>query len=386
MPTLTALMGLAKPTGGSGGDVDTWGTIYLNGDMDLLDAHDHTTGKGAPVKSAALRWDSDVQANYGGSYFALLQARALGLKPVAASSVAMDANVLYVDSGASNNLYFKNQGGAAVRITSGNNLDITLVGGIVGDYAAVNAEVAFDDGLDTFTFKQQGSPRPWAKMRCGDIDLYEAAATIANRIRLRSPAALAASYELVMPAALPGSQSLLHVSSAGQLLASNSLANNASLTLSGTGEIKHGDRVIHVHSAAFHAAGNNAIGTPSNVSSGGVGFEGAAWSAWAASPNNAIAAGIPLRVGDRIKTIDWYLLKASNATAMTMQLRAATMPGGVYSTVDSVSDTSAGAAVITNTRTGINYTLVSGDSPYLQVKATVAAQEFYGCRITYDHP
>lgn len=351
MPTLTSLMGLAKPAGGSGGDVDTWGTIYLNGDMDLLDAHDHTTGKGAPVKSGALRIDGDVQWNYGGSYFAILQARALGLKPVAASSVAGDANVLYVDSGASNNLYFKNQGGAAVRITSGNNLDITLVGGIVGDYTSAGAEVAFASIDDTYTFKQEGSPRPWAKMRCGDIDLYEAAATIANRIRLRSPAALAASYELVMPTALAASTKYLSVSPAGVLAI-------------GT----HGDRVKDISPLS---------GTGTNWSPNAAGY-------MISTGAGSLLVGIDLHVGERIKSISYQLFGDGtvNMTATARSLSSAMVSASIGAVTTLAQPASWSSITIDVTDT----TIASLSGLFIEFAASGGNLRVGTICVTYDIP
>lgn len=355
MPTLTALMGLAKPAGGSGGDVDTWGTIYLNGDMDLLDAHDHTTGKGAPVKSGALRIDGDVQWNYGGSYFAILQARALGLKPVAASSVAGDANVLYVDSGASNNLYFKNQGGAAVRITSGNNLDITLVGGIVGDYTAVNAEVAFDAGLDTYTFKQEGSPRSWAKMRCGDIDIYEAAATIANRIRLRSPAALAASYELVFPAALPSTTAHVRCSSTGTLTFSND--DSEPLVLPGL---------------AIVATANNGYLSDGTTN------------AWAPTGATTGYLSVPLHTGDRITTVT--LARYGDGVVDVTVTVYLTTAAGVVSSIGSATITNPAAAWGDTTIDVTDTTLAAGETISMVFVVNAANARIGNVRVTHTRP
>lgn len=342
MPTTTPLMGLSKPTGGPSGDTDVWGTVYLNGDLDLLDAHDHVPGKGAPVKSAGLRIDGDVQWNYNGSYWALLNARALGLKPQPASSVVGDLNVFYVDS-ATNNLFFRNNAGNSVRLINGNLIDMTLLGGIVGDYAAVGAEVAFEDANDTYTFKQQGSPRPWARMRCGDVDLYEAAASITNRVRLRSPAALAASYQVTWPAAVPAGQRLLQTSSTGVLTFDNTgveavtMATNASVTVSGaSGDFKHGDRTIHLSGASTVVTGTSY--TPSVTS------DVVSWLLGATGIVHIELRG--LRAGDRLKSVRIRATSTSEPTIVVVEqvdnaasTLATTTSGGPITAVGSITHT-----------------------------------------------
>ena len=89
----------------------------------------------------------------------------------------------------------RTNGGTNIKVTSGSTLNLSLVGGIVGDYASVGAEVAYDDANDRYTFKQQlggGGVKQWARLAAGDVDLYEVLATasgttISNRVRLKSP-------------------------------------------------------------------------------------------------------------------------------------------------------------------------------------------------------
>src|SRR5207344_2934707 len=83
---------------------------------------------------------------------------------------------------------------------------------------------------DSYWFQQQvgSAVRQYARMRSADVDLYEfkanpAAGVPTNRVRLASPTALAASYALTFPAALPASTKPVQIDSAG--LVSNGYAN-----------------------------------------------------------------------------------------------------------------------------------------------------------------
>lgn len=215
----TPNMSLVAPTPGS--DPNTWGTI-LNTLIDILDAHTHAAGSGVKIPASAIQWDADITAAFSGVAFALLGARAVDFTPEPSADVAALSSAIFVDS-ADNNLKFRNSSGVNVQITSGPTLAISASGGIGGDYTTAGAEVAFDNGNDLYTFKQQvgAAVRQFARVQVGGLDLFEfkahpAAAPPTNRVRLSSPAALAASYELTMPGALPAvSTALMQVSSAG---------------------------------------------------------------------------------------------------------------------------------------------------------------------------
>lgn len=219
MPTSpTPNMGLVMPT--LNDDVGEWDD-YLNELLETkIDPHDHTTGKGVKVPTAGLDIDEDLS-------FAGQKALNLGgaqLTAVAAATMAGINRAFWVSS-ADNELYFRNNSGTDIKFTTGGTLNISLSGGIGGDYSAAGALLSFDDATDRYLAQQQGAPRPWAGFATGNLDIYEQAASIVNRVRLKSPAALAASYDLTFPAALPGSTSVLQLSAAGVITASNTIAN-----------------------------------------------------------------------------------------------------------------------------------------------------------------
>ena len=146
----------------------------------------------------------------------------------------------------------------------------------------------YDDAAQAYRFLEAAPlPNSWSRVQCGDLDLYQHASGIANRVRLSSPAALAASYDLTLPAALPGSTLIMQMSAAGAITASNTIANavvmssslavgtaltvgttlgvtglitatagatcaaNTDVTVSGTGRHKHGTQFRTVAAADF---------------------------------------------------------------------------------------------------------------------------------------
>ena len=230
----TPNLGLTQPT--DHGDNDVWG-VELNNNNTLIDQHNHTAGKGVQVPSAGVLINADL---------AWASNAATGLKltsfaEITAAAAAAYTDAIYVRS-TDHNLYFRNASGVDVQITNGNTINLTLVGGIVGDYTAAGAQVYYDDATRTYWFQQEGAPRPWAGIRTGDIQLYEKAASIANNVTLKSPSALAASYTVTMPAALPATQKLLQMTAAGVLTPSNTLPVDTGITLSGKGTIIHANK------------------------------------------------------------------------------------------------------------------------------------------------
>lgn len=221
--TATPNMGLTLPV--PGGDTGVWDD-ELNDDLTLLDGHDHTSGKGARITTAAISIDADL------NFRSHAATNLTTLASVVIAPPSAGANLLYWSS-ADGELYVRDSNGIAVKITNAGQVNVSASGGIGGDYASVGALESYDDASKRFLFQQEGSPRPWAGLAAGNVDIYEQTVSIANRIRLQSPHALAASYALTLPTALPGARSLLQVDSAGVVTATNSIAGNLTLTSSG---------------------------------------------------------------------------------------------------------------------------------------------------------
>src|SRR5689334_4547984 len=114
MPTDPNMTGLIYPT--EGDSTDIWAQIMNSTCWPVIGAHDHTTGAGVPIPSAALKINADVSWAFGGVNYALTDAKAIDFAAVAASSVAGYAGALFVNSSDANNLYFRTVGGTNVKI------------------------------------------------------------------------------------------------------------------------------------------------------------------------------------------------------------------------------------------------------------------------------
>lgn len=218
----TPNMGLIEPT--EGGDDDVWDTL-LTTVFGAIDSHDHTTGRGVKIPSAALKINADVSWSFGGVNYAITDAKALDFAAVTTASVSALAGALFVNS-ADNELYFRSIAGTNIKITSGTTLNVSIVGGIGGDYASVGALLDYDDATDTYRFRQEtaAAVRQFAKVSMADLIIreYDAAGDASvpvETITVKSPDALAASYALTLLAALPSALSYVRVSTAGVLTA-----------------------------------------------------------------------------------------------------------------------------------------------------------------------
>lgn len=408
MTTTTPNMSMILPD--DHGSAELWG-LLISAALTLNDSHNHSAGKGVKVPTGGLNIDADLSFSPSGTPRAITDLKAVDFAPVASSAVTALAGAFFVSDGtgglANGELYFRTTAGSNVRFTVGAALNVAaFTGGIGGDYAAVGAAVAFDDALDRYTFKQQGNL--WARMASGEVRILETGTSEALYVGIACPAALAVSYTITLPLAAPGSTSLVQMDAAGVLTASNvtiggtpnftgavtmastlgvtglitatagvTAAANQSVTVSGTGDIKHGSRTIVVSAAAF-SPGNNFSSATINY--------GASSNEWAmgAAPNDNLGADVPLRAGDRITSLVWHFNKNTSASGMIFALNTRNVT--TVTTRDTVTDVSAGGAFTTSVRSGINYTIQSGDATWLQVQSSNALHRFAHCVVTYDHP
>src|SRR5712664_2456282 len=103
----TANMLLVLPT--DKGDSNVWDSI-LDTAFGLIDAHDHTAGKGVRVPTAALKIDADKSWSDAGVFRAIKDLLAIDFQPSAASSMTGFAGALFCNS-ADNELYWRTTGG-----------------------------------------------------------------------------------------------------------------------------------------------------------------------------------------------------------------------------------------------------------------------------------
>lgn len=379
--TTTSNMTLVLPT--LNGDPGVWDTL-INAALERVDLHNHTTGYGVQVPSAGIGINADLT-------FAGYAATNLKATRYSSQSASPGARSVYFKT---DDLYIADGNNVEIRVTSGGQLNMSLVGGIAGDYAAVSASLYYDDTAQTYRFLEAApAPNSWSRVACGDLDLYEHASGIANRVRLSSPAALAASYALTFPGALPGSTLLQQVSAAGVISWSNTIANavsmsstlgvtglitatagltaaaNQHVTVSGTGEFKHGSLPMNVSPYAGQDAGTT---TP------GVGY--------VISTANGIRymPVLGLKAGDRV-TDAQYSIYGDGAVDITFELVHYTGTN-VRTVLGTATKNNEAAAWTTYSLAVTDTTLATNDQLVFEWTYNAANARLGGCSVAFTRP
>jgi len=181
------------PVSGVFGGVNQWATDNESFKT-LVDAHDHSSGKGVQVQPAGLNISSDLSFQ-GNNATNLRTSRysVQGSQPSGAS----DRAISY--AGTNGELYWINSANQVVQITSGGAINVSSAGGITG-LAGTNAAVTWSPALNTFIFTQ--APTQPAALSGGSYSFAQNGAVNPNSITLQSPNSLAAAYTATLPASL----------------------------------------------------------------------------------------------------------------------------------------------------------------------------------------
>lgn len=382
--TVLPNIGLVLPTRGSPGSGHWADTV--DGNYQLLDAHTHKPGQGLPINSAALSIDGDV--SFGSSWAITALNR---VTFAAVTALAANNKSIFVSS-ADNELYWRSNAGSNVKLTNGNALNVAaFVGGIGGDYTAVSAAENYDDSAKRYTFKQGGGTN-WAKIQAGTLRLTEFGTSETVFVEQACPAALASSYTMTWPTALPGAGgTLVQIDNTGQIAFGNTglaattftgavtlnggvatsfaLAANQSITISGTGQYKHGSKQIVVPASAAHSA-------TMTFDSGGTG------NGWLATgANQKVYFPFAIQVGKRVVSIDiWYL---RNSGTLTFNFNRVTLSSTSTTTISTTTDTST-SAVTSKSLSAINHTVLNTEQYLVQCVSGAAGDVFYAAVVTYD--
>ncbi len=341
MPTLPNL-GLATPT--LGGDSGEWDD-KINACFSLLDAHDHTAGKGVLVPVAGLNINADfVMGGWG-----LTGVGRVDFNAVAA--LAAGANVLFTSS-ADGELYWRTTGGTNVKLTNGASINTTLVGGIVGDYSTVGAEVSYSDADQIYTFKDENDK--WARIAAGTVRIFEHDTTESVYVEFAAPAALAVSYTVTWPTAVPGAAALMQISAAGVV----SFSNTTTETLTAGAYLYTTATTTIIPSSMWAATGTHALVT------------GGYW-AWGATASDQLVVPVPVVVGETLTDFSIYMRKDSdNTNTVTATLVKRASDTGFSTTIATASSAANAPGPITLSPAGFAEAITSVTSHYYEVKIT----------------
>lgn len=186
----------------------------INSDLSLIDAHDHTSAKGARIPSAALNINDNINFNSYSPY----QVGYIGFN--SQSGTLASNRQLYVNGG---DLYYNNGSSTPVQITIG--ASVAGAAGTITGLPSGTASASFIAGTSTFSFASATNTQ--AYMDVGPIVLRKNAANSAA-ITIQPSGSIASNWTLTLPAAPPVSQSLLTIASSGTV---SNATPNSTLTI-----------------------------------------------------------------------------------------------------------------------------------------------------------
>lgn len=203
----TPYMTLSLPTVGTTAG-PAWATA-INAALSLVDSHDHSAGKGVPVRTSGLYVDSGLSFNG----FDVTALRSVRFSSGTVLSLPTDLSCLFVSGG---ELYYNDGIGNHVQLTAGGALNAGSIGAIGGDYGTSGASEFYTSASKLFSFESSAGVKAHAAL--GNLYLYEAVAS-GKYVRLKVPAGLAANYDLTLPAALPAATKILTLDNTGAIAA-----------------------------------------------------------------------------------------------------------------------------------------------------------------------
>lgn len=210
VPGATPGLGVASPG-------ESWLEL-LNTALNIIDGHDHSTGKGLPVASASFSVTSPLSFN---GYDATAMRTVRFTDTVSFTSA--DLGCIYRNGA---DLYYRDTAGNAVRITSGGAVNVGATGSIVG--MTGSSTVTYVDGTSSYLFQKDATT--FANLRGGSVFLRRVVSGVTAEVELRSPTLSPGSYAIIFPPSLPGSQTLVTLAATGDMA---TIAWSSTVQLSG---------------------------------------------------------------------------------------------------------------------------------------------------------
>lgn len=201
---LSTNMSLPVPVVGQDPGPDYAGNV--NSSLTLIDAHDHSSGKGVQVTPAGLNINADLPVN-GNNFTLTRSVRFQGQSAV--FSAAADIGCLYEVLG---ELYYRDGSSNNVKITNNGN-----VAGAAGSIAGLVSPASANYVSAQSVFVWQSAASTPANMDAGSY-IFRNITANSKGITLSAPSALATNYSLVLPA-IPGVQSFMTLDASGNMAA-----------------------------------------------------------------------------------------------------------------------------------------------------------------------
>ena len=171
-----------------------------------LDSHDHASGSGVQITPAGLNINSDLPLNGNN----LIDVRSVRFDSKSSFPViAPDLGCLFVIE---DDLYFNDEAGNQIRITQAG--AVTGASGTITGLPSGTASAAYNAGAGEFTF--ESASNIGADLDAASIIVREKVLN-GEGVTISAPTALAASYSLILPSALPAAQYFTTIDASGSI-------------------------------------------------------------------------------------------------------------------------------------------------------------------------
>ncbi len=338
----------------------------------------------AKVLPNNITWNADLNLKPAAVSYGITGAQRVQFDALAAQlSSATYPATLFSYNG---ELYYNDAASNSIQITSAGAVT-AAAGNITGaSYGTSGKEVNWDDANATYRMRSGSATDNYASVSMNDALLNDGSG---NFIRIGSPA-LAADYTLTLPNAVPASNNTLltmattgtvtntgtptvtSLTTTGAITAGTTITagSNQDITVSGTGEYNHGNRLLNI--SALAGVGDSFSVPVFSAALGTVTLQ--------ASEDFMIP--IPLLVGDTIDQINFLLDPAGGGTK-TMALRSVAASGAV-TTHETTTSTSTGTGAYGLTVSPA-VTVGSSQMVYAYFEAGTNGDQIFGIEVRYSH-
>ena len=177
--TTTTNMGMVLPVPSSEPG-PAWASELVTA-LNLVDTHDHSSGKGVKVTPSGFNMNGDLPFNSMNAS----TIRALRFDNQAATlSGGTEIRQVYV---ANNELYYNDNNGTAVKITSNGFVNVTGSSGIGGDYASSGAALNYVDATSMYEFYDVPGTSTFANLKFLDLNIRGSVSLITTAIAANYP-------------------------------------------------------------------------------------------------------------------------------------------------------------------------------------------------------
>ncbi len=220
----------------------------ITDDFDTIDSHNHVPVSlggmgGVQISQAGLNITGDMSFNS----WNIIGLRTWRMQPQ--SSTLAGANDMYCGYFVNGDFYINNSTGFAVKITSGNAINVASAGGIGGNYASSGALVYYTDAISTYTFTN--ATAQVAALSTGPITIQRPGSAFGTTIQ--NPVSATGNVTLTSFAAQPAAGAMA-IDGAGQL--STIPLAYGTYTPVGSGGLNHFSGTVTFKPAQYTRIGN----------------------------------------------------------------------------------------------------------------------------------